>query len=110
MPLPECIDDEYLSEGTNEGSQPLNTPSCLTYFIYSIRLLDVRRTVEDQHETQGKKPNDGYELGATLDIISELDRFLEALPPHLQTDYPSALSGKREESCFELQARVLKAR
>lgn len=110
VPLPESIDDEYLSETTSEGSQPPDIPSRLVYFTYSIKLLDIRRNVESQYGSQGKNRNDGHELGATLDIVSELDRFLELLPPHLQTYNPGSTPEKGKESCFALQAQVLKDR
>ncbi|KAF4629417.1 hypothetical protein G7Y89_g8733 [Cudoniella acicularis] len=112
VPLPELIDDEYLSE-TNEGQQPQNVPSCLAFFAYAMKLLDIRAKFlidETQYLNIGRRKYSGQKLGATLDLISDLDRFLEALPPHLRTDHTFAFPESGNETCFKLQARILKAR
>ena len=90
VPLPELIDDEYLSE-TSEGHQPPGKPSRLAFFVYGMKLLDVRRrtrAVEYQSfngSTRLSGAYSGQELGARIDLISDLDRFSNSLPSHLQT-------------------------
>lgn len=112
VPLPQLIDDEYLSK-TDEGHQPHNIPSRLTFFIYAIKLLNIRersRVVETQKVKADRAAYSGQELGATLDLISDLDHFVETLPTYLQVDHGHALLEPVDETYFQLQARVLKAR
>jgi hypothetical protein len=108
LPLPELIDDRYLSEAA-EGRQPENTPSRMNFFVLLIKLWDLReksRIDEIKFLNIGGRYS-GKELGSTLDYISELDNFLECLPFHLRRD--DRLPASRDESCFQLQGRVLKA-
>ncbi|OBT64168.1 hypothetical protein VE03_06238 [Pseudogymnoascus sp. 23342-1-I1] len=112
VPLPQLIDDEYLSK-TDEGQQPHNIPSSLTFFVYAMKLLNIREkslVVEAQNVKTNRVGYSGQELGATLDLISDLDNFLETLPTYLQLDHGHALLEPVDETCFRLQARVLKAR
>jgi len=118
VPLPAPIDDEHLSE-TEEGQQPRNVPSRLELFIYGIKLNRIRGklpTNKVQNNANGKRIFSGQDIGITLQLMAELDRFIETLPHHLRTDHqsiehssfvPPALG---KDNCFELQARVLKAR
>jgi hypothetical protein len=41
VPLPALIDDEYLSEIV-EGQQPQSIPSRLGFFVYMIKLINIR--------------------------------------------------------------------
>ena len=41
VPMPEPIDDEYLWE-TSEGQQPQGLPSRLAFFVYAMKLLDIK--------------------------------------------------------------------
>ncbi|CAM1503242.1 Fc.00g080180.m01.CDS01 [Cosmosporella sp. VM-42] len=110
--IPEAIDDEYLSD-TSDGQQPRGVPSYLEFFVYSLKMLDIRQkfaTAEPKHLETGEKSYSGEELGHVLDTISDLDRFLKTLPPHLQADLTSANPSSYRETCFRLQASVLKAR
>lgn len=110
--LPELIDDEYLSDA-KEGQQPQNVPSRLTFFIYAMKLLDIReksRIFEAEMINTRRTGYTGQELGATLDLISDIDRFFSTLPPYLQVDHTIGLLKSTDEACFQLQARVLKAR
>ena len=112
VPLPQLIDDEYLSK-TDEGQQPHNIPSRLTFFVYAMTLLNIRersRVVETQNVKTDRAGYSGQELGATLDLISDLDHFFETLPTYLQVDHSHGLLESVDEACFQLQARVLKAR
>jgi len=118
VPLPALIDDEYLSE-TGEGQQPPNLPSRLELFVYSIKLNNIREKLP-RHKVQnaptGKRRFSGQDIGTTLQIMTEVDRFVETLPSHLRAEQPSSdhlhfvLPVARNENSFELQARVLKAR
>ncbi|KAK3692973.1 fungal-specific transcription factor domain-containing protein [Podospora appendiculata] len=114
VPLPAPIDDEYLSE-TGEGRQPPGIPSSLDFLVYAMKLLEIIKdftAIEIQHREMGtlRKVASGQELGDTLDIISDLEGFLDNLPPHLRTDHP--LSGRPAfiDACFRMQAVSLKAR
>jgi chromatin segregation and condensation protein Rec8/ScpA/Scc1 (kleisin family) len=112
VPIPEPIDDEYLCE-TGEGQQPQGLPSRLEFFVYAMKLLDIKaksRIAETQHLITGRKRYSAEELGASLDMVSDLDQFLEDLPIYLQRDREFALPESRNETCFKLQARVLRAR
>jgi hypothetical protein len=112
VPLPELIDDEYLSE-TNEGLQPQNVPSRLAFFFYAIKLHNIRektRIPGTKYLNSGRKRYSGQELGAMVDVTSDLDTFLEDLPPYLRNDHASAYPVSGNEVCFKLQARVLRAR
>jgi hypothetical protein len=112
VPLPELIDDEYLSE-TSEGEQPASIPSRLAFFVYAIKLIDFKeksRIIETQCPNIGKNGFSGQQLGAILDLISDLDRFSEALPAYLRGDHELLFPESGNETCFKLQARALKAR
>lgn len=111
VPVPQPIDDEYLSK-KDEGQQPHSIPSRLTFFIYAIKLLNIRersRVIEIQNLKTDRAGYSGQELGAILDLISDLDHFSETLPTYLQVDHGHALESV-DKTCFQLQARVLKAR
>lgn len=112
VPLPELIDDEYLSE-TNEGLQPQNVPSRLAYFLYAIKLHNIRersRIPGTKYLNSGRKRYSGREISDVLDLTSDLDSFLEDLPPYLRSNHASAYPASGNEACFKLQARVLRAR
>jgi len=108
VPLPQLIDDEYLSE-TGEGLQPQGIPSRIHFSVLLIKLWDLReraRIDEIKFLDIGGKYS-GKELGSTLDYISQLDHFVECLPFYLRRDDNPAAS--RNESCFQLQGRVINA-
>ncbi|KAK3333070.1 fungal-specific transcription factor domain-containing protein [Cercophora scortea] len=114
VPLPEPIDDEYLSE-TGEGQQPLGVPSHLDFLVYAMKLLEIIKdftALEIQHREMGtlRRAASGQELGDTLDIISDLERFLDSLPPHLRTDHPPSGRPGFVNARFRMQAVSLKAR
>jgi hypothetical protein len=112
VPLPELIDDEYLSN-MKEGQQPQNIPSRLTFFVYAMKLLNIReksRVIETKKTNTGWTGYSGQDLGASLDLLSDLDHFVETLPLYLRVDYAPSLLESANKSCFQLQARVLKAR
>lgn len=112
VPLPELVDDEYLSE-TGKGKQPQSVPSRLEFFARATELLNIRERlplVESYHHSTGRKRYSGKALGDTLDLLSDLDHFLEALPPYLRTDHTFAFPASANEDCFRLQAQVLKGR
>lgn len=108
-PMPELIDDEYLSEKA-EGTQPHGIPSRLGFFVHGMKLLDIRGNFQSHlFKTRGRTSS-GQELGAILDLISDLDYFLDSLPPYLRTNHVFSPPASENEDCFRLQARVLKAR
>jgi len=118
FPLPALIDDEYLSE-TGEGQQPRNLPSRLGLFVYGIKLFNIREkfpTDKVQNAPIGKRRFSGQDTGTTLQLLTELDRFVETLPYHLRADHASfdhslfLLPASGDDNCFKLQTRVLKAR
>lgn len=112
VPLPQLIDDEYLSK-TDEGRQPHNIPSRLTFFVYAIKLLNIReksQVIGTQNIKSNKAGYSGKELGATIDLISDLDHFLETLPTYLQVEEGHTALKSVNEASFRLQAEVLKAR
>ena len=112
VPIPEPIDDEYLWE-TGEGQQPQGLPSRLELCVYVVKLLDIKaksRIAETQHLITGRKRYSAEGLGASLDIVADLGRFLKDLPTYLQRDRGFALPESRNEACFKLQARILRAR
>ena len=117
VPLPALIDDEYLSE-TGEGQQPRNLPSRLELLVYGIKLINIRKklqTNEVQNTAMGKRRFYGQDINTTLQLMTELDSFVETLPYHLRADHASdhsrfVLPASGSENCFKLQTRVLEAR
>jgi hypothetical protein len=107
--MPELIDDEYLSE-TGEGKQPQGVPSRLAFFVYGMKLLDIRENFQSHLLKTRSRTSSGQELGTVLDLVSDLDHFLDSLPPYLRTDHAYSPPASGNEDCFKLQARVLKAR
>ncbi|KAE9372615.1 hypothetical protein N431DRAFT_439694 [Stipitochalara longipes BDJ] len=116
--LPALIDDEYLSE-TGEGQQPPNLPSRLELFVYGLRLNNIREKLpmhKAQNVQTGKRTFSGQDIGTTLQLMTEIDRFVDTLPYHLRADHSSlehtrsVLPAAGSDNRFELQARVLKAR
>lgn len=85
------------------------------FFVYSLKLLYIREKLQTFGTLQSSNKNVtgylGQDLGAILDLNTELDHFLKDLPAHLQVD-DSAMRGvaKGSNACFELQKRVLRAR
>jgi hypothetical protein len=111
VPLPELIDDKYLSE-TIEAKQPSGIPSSLTYFVYAMKLLDIMDkfyAIENSNNL-GSRSWSGQHLGATIDIISHLDRFLTTLPSYLKVARPFAQPISENKTCFQLQAKTLHGR
>ena len=109
VPLPAFIDDEYLLE-IGEGQQPPWLPSRLEFFAHGMKLLQLRERSLRHSEKDPDKESSGLELGIVLDVVTELDRYLEALPSHLRINNVSASGSTMHNNCFRLQARVLKAR
>jgi hypothetical protein len=117
VPLPTLIDDEYLSE-TGEGQQPRNLPSRLELLVYGTKLINIREklpTNEVQNTPFGKRRFSGQDTDPTLQLMTELDRFVETLPYHLRADHASdhsrfVLPASGSANCFNLQTRVLEAR
>jgi hypothetical protein len=110
VPLPTEIDDEYLSS-SYEGRQPADLPSRLAYFTHSLGLsaiADKAQKLAKKHTEQGSINYSAQELGTIVDIHTELDRYHEQLPAHLQlgSDY----SGVNRSNCFQLQGNALRAR
>ncbi|KAF5681232.1 hypothetical protein FHETE_21 [Fusarium heterosporum] len=90
IPLPEPIDDEYLSE-SDEGCQPENSPSRISFFIHSMKLFDILDEVLRLFYSHGYQnlADDGTVIPAQYlsdlpRLCSELDQFVENLPDHLK--------------------------
>ncbi|KAH8668533.1 fungal-specific transcription factor domain-containing protein [Xylariales sp. PMI_506] len=110
IPLPAEIDDEYLSS-TKEGAQPKGIPSRLTYYNYNLRLStigDKGLLLQDPRSECGSGVGPDQSLGLALDISSEMDMFLERLPPHLRSSTMTQDPTRR--NCFELQRAILRSR
>ncbi|KAF5971920.1 hypothetical protein FBULB1_8970 [Fusarium bulbicola] len=90
VPLPEPIDDEYLSE-VDEGRQPENSPSRMAFFFYSHGYQNV---------TQDETVKLAEYLRDIPRLCSELDHFLESLPSHLKTDCDTGTPEDESSSCF----------
>jgi hypothetical protein len=110
VPLPDLIDDVYLSE-TTEGRQPQSIPSRMAFFVQLMKLWDLREKsrINETQFLNTRRKYSGQDLGATLDYISDLDRLLKSLPPYLQRDESILYPAPGAETCFQLQGRVLKA-
>jgi len=112
--LPGAIDDEFLSATSLEGEQPPGQPSRLEFFALAIRQLAIREkfdTFEIQNSKGGKIAYSGQALGDTLDLMCEIDRFGEELPPHLRTDGTRVPDPRPDaENCFKMQASILRTR
>ncbi|KAK9780129.1 putative Transcription factor domain-containing protein [Seiridium cardinale] len=110
IPLPSEIDDEYLSS-FDEGRQPKNSSSRLTYFNQAFKLSTIGdrwQKLNDKHIQESTGRYSTQELGTIVDIYAEIERYHEQLPAHLQGD---GFSRAFEDSkCFKLQAHTLKAR
>ncbi|KAI3573491.1 fungal-specific transcription factor domain-containing protein [Fusarium oxysporum f. sp. albedinis] len=116
IPLPEPIDDEYLSE-FDEGCQPENSPSRIAFFIYSMKLFDVLDEIlhkfyshRYQNLAQDGTVTSSQYLSDVPRLCSELDQFVEGLPGHLKADRDMGAVEDESASCFHMQAMILKSR
>jgi hypothetical protein len=111
-PTPAEIDDEYLSD-TQDGHQPSGIPSRLSFYVHNLRIYDFLAKVdflETHRAASSTRKRNSNDLGSILDVNSELDEFLESLPDHLQTEGNNRFAPDSQNSCFNIQARVLKSR
>ncbi|KAG8354017.1 hypothetical protein FVEN_g8234 [Fusarium venenatum] len=115
IPLPQPIDDEYLSE-VNEGCQPENIPSRIDFFIYSMKLFEIldetlSRLYSIGHPDPGQDPTAiSFQYFEDIPrLCSKLDNLLADLPVHLVLD-DTMEAADESTSCFRLQAMVLKSR
>ncbi|KAF5250764.1 hypothetical protein FANTH_4036 [Fusarium anthophilum] len=106
VPLPEPIDDEYLSE-VDEGCQPENSPSRMAFFVYNMKLFNILDDILSQfysHGYQNVTQDETVKLAEYLRDIprlcSELDNFLESLPSHLKIDCDTGTPEEESSSCF----------
>ncbi|KAK2688920.1 hypothetical protein QWA68_012498 [Fusarium oxysporum] len=104
VPLPEPIDDEYLSE-VDEGCQPEDSPSRITFFVYNMKLFEILDDILSkfyshgyQNFAQDEPVKSAQYLSDIPRLCSELDHFLEGT-----VEDESA-------SCFHMQAMILKSR
>jgi hypothetical protein len=93
VPLPLCIDDDYLL-ANGEGSQPNGQESYLGLFVSSLKLFDIISghlsalyyqqdiCVSDQSDTTPWWSQDRTDR--VLRLNEELEKFLEECPPHLK--------------------------
>ncbi|BEI83411.1 hypothetical protein CcaverHIS002_0400150 [Cutaneotrichosporon cavernicola] len=102
LPLPEAIDDEYLSEDkAKRNSQPENCPSTVESFIETIKLYAILGQVLDRDEStdMARTPRpDALSSGhadaqSLLDLDTMIMEWRDSLPPHLQYD-PTAEDGR----------------
>lgn len=116
VPLPEAIDDEYLSE-SGEGCQPQNTPSRIEFFRHSIKLFDILKEILDRFYSPGYQTPEEDDinlstryLGEVPRIYSQIDEFLINLPRHLQADGSMETLHIGSARHFRMQAQILKSR
>jgi hypothetical protein len=116
IPSPEPIDDEYLSE-FDEGHQPENSPSRITFFIYNLKLFDILDEVLRTFYSHGYQnlAQDGtvtpsQYLSDVPRLCSELDQFVEGLPSHLKVNHNMGAVEDDSASCFHMQAMIVKSR
>ncbi|EXL65366.1 hypothetical protein FOPG_18402 [Fusarium oxysporum f. sp. conglutinans race 2 54008] len=116
VPLPEPIDDEYLSE-IDEGCQPEDSPSRITFFVYNMKLFEILDDILSkfyshgyQNFAQDEPVKSAQYLSDIPRLCSELDHFLEGLPSHLKADCDMGTVEDESASCFHMQAMVLKSR
>ncbi|KAI0813192.1 putative transcriptional regulatory protein [Xylaria sp. FL0064] len=112
VPLPSCIDDEYLSE-QGVGTQPTGTPSVIEAIIVTIKIL---RVVEDAQRLKkhADRDIDLYELTQVLQVNSRIDEIELGLPFHLKAGTIETPTTPRDQ-VLRLQAegvmtRILYAR
>ncbi len=126
VPMFAEIDDEYLqatvvdepgpsgAQGRfQEGQQPDNKPSRLTFAIKSAelsRVTDKAAVLHEAHMKSGRQEYSAAELGTVIDICDSIAEFEAALPRHLQGDSNSAATDFIWQPCFTLQSLVLAAR
>jgi len=120
-PLPQAIDDEYLST-TTEGRQPDGKPARLESIVYtmkSIKLMEDMRAVQltsNLRASQDVPLRNEYTLGpdpsAILRIYSRVDDLLDGAPAHIRPGADNAAKGMSEEdvACFRMQGQVLRSR
>ncbi|KAF3395135.1 hypothetical protein DPV78_009209 [Talaromyces pinophilus] len=107
VPLPQMIDDEYLLD-EGEGCQPPQLRSFIEGFVYSIRLFDILHDVliACYSPSIGGDVLD-KQLSTVMRINSDLDRFLQDLPPHLSVEKRPEDS---QDNSFSLYCNILNYR
>lgn len=119
-PLPQEIDDEYLSV-TGEGRQPEGLPSRLTFNLLGVKTTSVIDDMRAMRFTPNSKraaasgssrSTSGPDPGAILQINSRLEDIIQSLPPHLDISLGSINQGLTDEqlAVFRFQGRVFRTR
>ncbi|KAL3491445.1 fungal-specific transcription factor domain-containing protein [Aspergillus germanicus] len=116
VPLPDAVDDCYLSGNATEGLQPPGTFSRVEWFVATIELHDLLREInatlyDDTADdvTVQKKNNKVQQIQQVTQIDSKLEDFRRSLPRQLcweitsQTDEPDPLMREK----LLLKARFL---
>jgi hypothetical protein len=120
-PLPAAIDDEYLEDSDSEGSQPIDQPSRLFFFLayckLHIILGDILSTF--YHDRSPFNHSNSVESKASagkqdVDKVIEFDQALgiwrENLEDHLQVNIDGMTDPKFEGQAVNLHARFLHIR
>lgn len=120
VPLPDVIDDEYLSIGPSAvASQPEGLPSMMAFFVKSLDLYKILHEIllAFYTPTAGGTKEDTYSFyldqscmreggRSVIELDRALSKWSRALPLHLQYCSPDSKS----IDMFIRQANVLRAR
>jgi hypothetical protein len=114
VPIPSCIDDEYLSD-VGQGMQPPGRPSRLVFFVQSLALFDllfeILQTFYSAGESEAENKGEDLEVSDHfLQLSSKLDNFVSRLPDHLKEGHESTIFDEETASCFQMQANIIKSR
>jgi hypothetical protein len=117
-PIPQPIDDEYLST-TGEGQQPEGVPSRIgtnVFWIRSTAIIDDMRAMLAARQSSSKSNSNsnlvGPDPGAILRLNSRIEDVLSEMPSHLrpEADHPSMGLDEEQAAVFRYQGRVLRTR
>lgn len=114
VPLPALIDDENLKSG-EKWSQPPDSLSYLSLFVFSCRLFDILKQVLDTFYTQDIRAGPDLDKGgdmvtSALAFNRSLEDFHDSIPEWLKARVPTEIDRAAKQNSLHLQQQVLYCR
>jgi hypothetical protein len=107
-PLPQMIDDEYLSE-EDDGSQPEGRPSLMEALAATVKIFALITEAREANIASFTRPLQMSELTKVLQLNDSLSKIEMDLPDHLKW-YCESRTNAPPDSVFRFQAEVVNIR
>lgn len=121
-PMPQNINDEFLSTTAKDGVQPQSIPSRIHMILHTLDVAPIIQDMQDLHIKYKQKDDSasftsgGEPIGpdptCILRINSHLDDYLDQIPQHLRADADLGSLNVSEEdrTIFRYQGQVARSR